>query len=123
MPAGRLFRVLIKDYGFVFVRPQTADLATFREIFLDREFDVSLRTDIDILLNAYVSEKNSSGNLFVDIGGNVGFSAVYFYIKYPWLTFVIVEPDQSNFDVLIKNVEKSNVRNVFMRLLVVITAR
>jgi FkbM family methyltransferase len=72
----------------VLVGPGT-DLLVFREIFVTRQYDTKIEVDPKIIL---------------DLGGNVGFSAMYFAARYPHATVHTVEPDPKNFRRLCNNV-------------------
>jgi FkbM family methyltransferase len=71
------------------VRTQTSDVEVLRQIFVRREY-------------ASLDELNEV-RLVIDCGANVGYSSTYFLSRFPNSTLVAVEPDQSNFDVLKRN--------------------
>lgn len=72
----------------VFLRPGTADQTVYSEIFLVKEYDIDL------------------GNpaIIVDAGAHIGLSSVFFASKYPNATVLALEPEPSNFELLLKNV-------------------
>ncbi len=78
----------------LFIRPGTTDLNVFRQIFVNKEYDI----DIDY------------PELIVDAGAHIGLASAYFANKYPESKIISIEPEESNFKLLEKNVEKySNV--------------
>lgn len=78
----------------IYLRPGTADQDVYDEIFLAREYDIDLGDPLFI----------------VDAGAHVGLSSVFLASKYPKATVIAIEPEQSNFAVLLRNVE--NYRNI-----------
>ena len=78
--------------GIVYLRPGTTDQNVYDEIFLEREYDINLGTPLFI----------------VDAGAHIGLAAVFFASKYPKATVIAIEPEPSNFGVLLRNVENYN---------------
>ena len=52
------------------------------------------------------------GDIFIDIGANVGITSIYVAKKYPNIKIVAVEPSPRNYENLLKNLEINGVRNV-----------
>ncbi len=71
----------------IFIRPGTTDQDVFDEIFIDREYDLDLGDPLFI----------------IDAGAHTGLSSVFFAIKYPKASIVALEPESSNYALLIKN--------------------
>ncbi len=76
--------------GPVYLRPGTADQDVYDEIFLVKEYDIDLGDPLFI----------------IDAGAHIGLSSVFFASKYPKATVIAIEPEPSNFDVLLRNAEK-----------------
>lgn len=76
--------------GYVFLRPETADINVYEEIFLAKEYDIDL----------------GDPKFIVDAGAHIGLSSVYFASKYPSAVIVAVEPEATNFLLLKKNTKK-----------------
>jgi len=74
----------------VSLRPQQADKISFREIFMKREYDVTLPSTL-------------IPTVIIDGGANVGFTSVFFANKYPTARIFSIEPDASNFTCLVNN--------------------
>lgn len=80
--------------GFVnpiYYRPGTADISTFREIFLREEYNLGLPPDFPVAT-------------IIDAGSNIGFTALFFLQKFPGAKIISLEPDAENFALLQKNV-------------------
>lgn len=71
-----------------YIRGATSDFEVFKQIFLEREYDLRLKEVPKVI---------------VDCGANIGLAAVYFKNKFPAARIISVEPEQSNFDLLKKN--------------------
>jgi len=83
--------------GVVYLRPGTADQDVYHQIFVTREYDIDLGAPLFI----------------VDAGAHIGLSSVFFVSKYPKATVIAIEPEPSNFDVLLRNVENySNIKPI-----------
>lgn len=78
----------------VFLRPGTADQEIYHGVFISREYDIDLGAPLFI----------------VDAGAHIGLSSVFFASKYPNATVIAIEPEPSNFEILLTNV--SNYTNI-----------
>ena len=74
----------------VFIRPGTADQIVYEEVFINREYDVEA---VD-------------PHFIIDAGAHIGLSAVYFENRYPDSLIVALEPEDSNFEMLLKNTRR-----------------
>lgn len=77
------------------VRKYTRDLMVFSEIFLDDGY-------LSYLKN---KEDRTEFKFIIDAGANIGCSVVYLSTYFENAQFVCVEPEYSNFNLLIKNVQ------------------
>ena len=73
------------------VRPATSDIATYEQIFLKGDYDSP--------------HLPPEAQTILDLGANIGLSALFFGARYPRARIVAVEPDKDNYSLLIKNVE------------------
>lgn len=90
-PPGTLVPIAIPGWPApVWMRAHTSDLATFEQIFLARELDMSLPFD---------------PRHIVDGGANVGFASIYFAQRFPRASILAVEFERANFEVLTRNTE------------------
>ncbi len=79
---------VLKSLEPIYLRNGTSDIPVFREIFLEKEYDVKIPHAVKYI---------------IDGGANIGVSTLYFKIKFPNATIVAIEPEQENFDLLVKN--------------------
>jgi FkbM family methyltransferase len=79
----------------VVIRKGTTDIEVFEAIFVRRTYHFP----VDI-----------KPKLIIDGGAYVGYSSLYFSLKYPQAKIIAVEPEDSNFEVLEKNTR--NVPNI-----------
>ena len=80
----------------VYLRPETSDTDVFKQLFYEEEYNFPL---------------DFTPQTIIDAGANIGLAAVYFSNQYPDANIVSIEPEPSNFDVLVKNTHKY--KNVF----------
>jgi FkbM family methyltransferase len=91
-----LFNNLRKDGCFVlkrfgndfYLRGNTVDFAVFNSIFAKGEYDINIGFKPEYI---------------IDAGAFTGISAVFFSHKYPEAKIIAVEPEKSNFDLLVRN--------------------
>src|SRR5947209_17940428 len=88
------------------VRTGTPDWMTFNQIFIEEDYDLRRLARFDELRQQYDAISGAGHTpLIIDLGANVGFSAVYFHLTWPAARIVAVEPDPANLDQLRRNVE------------------
>ena len=81
---------VMPDFSAIYLRNGTSDLPVFREIFLEKEYDLKFDFDVEYI---------------VDGGANIGVSSRYLLTKFPNARIIAIEPEQQNFIVLKKNTE------------------
>jgi FkbM family methyltransferase len=87
------------------VREATSDWMTFDQIFIDEDYDLRPLTRFKSLERAYRETlEQGKAPLIVDLGANVGFSALYFALNWPGARIAAIEPDPENFQLLQRNV-------------------
>jgi len=80
-----------KDTKFPFdLRIPTSDIEVYKQVFLDLEYNFSA---------------NPHPKTIIDAGANIGLTAIYFANKYPEAKIIALEPENSNYDLLKRNVE------------------
>lgn len=72
----------------VYLRPNTSDIPVFHQIFTSTEYDVNFNQKVDLI---------------IDAGANIGLSSVYFANKYPNAKILSIEPEEGNYNILLKN--------------------
>ena len=76
--------------GSVFLRPGTTDQDVYDEIFIEKEYDISL----------------GDPKFIIDAGAHIGLASVFFACRYPNAIIVAIEPEPSNFAVLQMNAKR-----------------
>ena len=80
------------------LREGTTDLTVFREIFVDRPFDLAeLKRFGDVERHYHDILARGKRPLIVDAGANCGLSAIYFREQYSEALIVALEPEEENF--------------------------
>lgn len=83
--------IYMPDYkNPIHLRPQTSDYATFKQIFVAEEYDLSF---------------NFQPSVIVDAGANIGLAAIYFANRFPNAVIYSIEPELSNIELLKKNIK------------------
>lgn len=72
-----------------YLRIPSSDVPTYKQVFIDLEYAFSVASPPDVI---------------VDAGANIGLASIYFTNKYPAAKIIAIEPEQSNFELLKKNV-------------------
>lgn len=73
----------------IFLRRPTSDILTFGQVFLNQEYAYPLAFDPEFI---------------IDCGANIGLASVYFKNRHPNAFIVSIEPEESNFKLLQRNV-------------------
>jgi FkbM family methyltransferase len=74
----------------IFIRPGTTDVEVMQQVLLDKEYDFQLPT---------------APKVIVDAGANIGLAAVYLATVFPDATIFALEPERSNFELMVRNTE------------------
>jgi FkbM family methyltransferase len=72
----------------IFIRVQSTDFIVLRQVMDDREYE----------LPAAIAP-----SVIVDAGANIGVTSVFYANRYPTARIFAIEPEKSNFDMLVKN--------------------
>ena len=73
----------------ILLRRHTTDVATFEQVFIDREYDLPIG--------------DMSPKFIIDGGANVGCASAFFARKFPQASIWAFEPEGSNYDILEQN--------------------
>lgn len=73
----------------LFLRVPSSDVASFGQIFLNHDYDFDI---------------TRPPKTIIDAGANIGLASVYFANKFPDTKIIAIEPEESNFEILRKNV-------------------
>jgi FkbM family methyltransferase len=85
-----LYKINRKDCKHpFFLRIPSSDVPTYDQVFINQGYDFLVETQPKTI---------------VDAGANIGLTSIYFANKYPEAKIFAIEPEQSNFELLKKNV-------------------
>lgn len=88
-PSKELIQFSIKGLDHpLYLRNHSSDLPTFYQIFSFKQYRL---------------KNKIQPRFIIDCGANVGYSSIYFSSVYPDATIIAVEPEISNFEMLVKN--------------------
>jgi FkbM family methyltransferase len=87
-PASRARIPLPGMRAKVVLRPRSADVHAFWQVFIAREYDIPIAFE---------------PRLIVDAGAHVGFASLYFSRRFPGARLVAIEPDAENASLLAEN--------------------
>lgn len=85
-----LFDVKSANNPPIFLRTLSSDIHTYKQIFIDKEYE-------------FLAIKQP--RIIIDAGANIGLSAVYFSQKFPKAKIIAIEPESENFKMLLKNTQ------------------
>ena len=85
-----LIKIRLKE-NHIFARAKTTDLYAFDQIFIEEEYKLPIKI---------------KPKLIIDAGANAGYASYYFAQTYPNAQIIAVEPEESNFKILTKNLSK-----------------
>ena len=74
----------------IILRNGTSDFAVFRQVFLDRQYDLPAV---------------SGSRFIVDAGANIGLSSLFFLSQNPTARIIAIEPDIENFEIALQNLQ------------------
>ncbi|MDJ0617567.1 MAG: FkbM family methyltransferase [Calothrix sp. MO_192.B10] len=73
----------------IYIRTNTPDLTVAINSLIEKEYE-----------NIHITDPK----MIIDAGANIGTSAIFFAQKYPNATVLAVEPEQGNYNILLKNI-------------------
>src|SRR5690349_948593 len=74
------------------IRKHSSDFKVFRSVAVFGQYNVPRITSNNV-------------KTIVDLGSNIGFSVMHFKSKFPDAHVIAVEPEKTNYDMLVKNVK------------------
>lgn len=72
-----------------FLRVPSSDVPTFEQVFIKQEYDSTVK---------------KTPRTIVDAGANIGLASIYFANKFPDAKIIAIEPEESNLEVLKRNI-------------------
>jgi FkbM family methyltransferase len=98
-----------KDIQFCVRKKNSSDIQVFAQVFDKKEYEA--------LVNKIFSYgKNPGIRFIIDAGANVGFTSLYLQQFFPDAFFLVIEPDEKNFEQMQKNFKLNNLENTEMYL-------
>jgi FkbM family methyltransferase len=89
------------DHDFTFsLRRKTSDFAVFKQIFISDEYEVIFNFDKSVY------------NYILDAGANIGLATILFKKHFMNATILSVEPEETNFNCLKRNIELNRCENI-----------
>jgi len=82
----------------VWLRKFSSDVQVYQQMFIEKEFDPIIKL---------FAERNFKPVYVLDGGANIGLSTIYLQTFYPTTKFALVEPNESNVNLLQKNVSEN----------------
>lgn len=74
--------------GLIKLRTNTTDICVFEQVFIKEE---------------YLFPASTVPRVIIDAGANIGMASVYYAITYPDAKIIAIEPEASNFEILLEN--------------------
>lgn len=71
------------------LRKRTVDIGIWEEVFIYGGYDLN--------------DSMEDPNFIIDAGAHIGLTSIYFSLQYPRAHIISIEPDEINFDLLLKN--------------------
>jgi FkbM family methyltransferase len=106
------YKLYVAGVGRLHVRKNSSDIDVIRQIFRERDYDLSGFPAHRERLQKFHDDIVSTGKipLIVDAGANNGGSAIWFSMMFPECKIVALEPDPDNFQVCSANIAtRSNI--------------
>jgi FkbM family methyltransferase len=102
---GKIVTVSLPGGNRAWIRKHTSDALVYRQIFLDREADLTLFPQGASVINKYQAILGRGRKpLVIDCGANTGLSSIFLASLFPQAIVVAVEPSEENFKLLCRNV-------------------
>jgi FkbM family methyltransferase len=80
------------------IRSKTSDVFVYQAIIAGKEYEFETLTPPDVI---------------VDAGANIGLATIYFANKWPDATIIAIEPEESNYEMLVRNTKNyPNVKTI-----------
>lgn len=103
--SDRVRELNLPGYGApVYLRETIADHATFKQCLVKQQYDFRMFPQAKRLMDQYNTMlAKSQRPLIIDCGGNIGLASLWFARAFPEARIVVVEPDDANFELLLRN--------------------
>jgi FkbM family methyltransferase len=96
-----------------YLRAATSDEVVAQQIFINQDYSLE-DFHLNAQINQFAAAKVSQGMrpLIVDLGANIGAAVRWFLCIYPDARVIAVEPDETNFELLVRNTAGFDVVNI-----------
>ncbi len=95
------------------LRSNSSDLSVFEQTFLDNDYNLRRFGRYPEICRLFNEIERGKTPLILDCGANIGLSALYFAKNWPSAHVIAVEPDQTNYEMMRRNVAvHSNIQPV-----------
>jgi FkbM family methyltransferase len=90
----------------IWLRDGGSDFAVMEQVFVPREYDFTGMRPHHAKMQAVYAALLDRGTVpvIIDCGANIGFSSIWFALKYPQAIIYAVEPESQNFAMLRRNI-------------------
>jgi FkbM family methyltransferase len=101
------------NVGTIYIRPNQSDLASFRQAFVEGQYDLTSTGQGD-RLSRYYNHLLATGTLpiIIDAGANVGAGAIWFSKTFPEAKIFALEPEPTNAEICRRNL--ASARNIVL---------
>ncbi len=83
--------------GVVSIRPNESDLATLRQVFVDKQYDLKKFAQYDLIEKRYnLMLAAGERPIIIDAGANIGAASIFFAKLFPEAYILALEPDHAN---------------------------
>ena len=90
-------------------KKNSSDIQVYEQVFLKKEY----KALADLILD---SGKPEHIRFVIDAGANIGFTSIYLHQFFPLAHFIVIEPDEKNFEQMKKNFQLNSIENTEMLL-------
>lgn len=90
----------------IYLRDTISDHAIFWQCLVENQYDFKSFPQAERLLKNYnqICSRNCTP-LIIDCGGNIGLASIWLATTLPDVRIVVIEPEQGNFNLLLKNIQ------------------
>lgn len=97
------------DLQFCVRKKNSSDIQVFAQVFDKKEYEALVKKIL-------TSAKDPDIRFIIDAGANVGFTSLYLQQFFPEAFYLVIEPDEKNFEQLQKNFKLNKLENAEMYL-------
>ncbi|MEJ7627563.1 MAG: FkbM family methyltransferase [Ferruginibacter sp.] len=91
-----------KPAYYIYLRPYSSDELVFSQVFIHEEYKA--------VVNIYDQFYTKPPELIIDCGSNIGLASIYFFMFYPEVNVIAVEPFKKNADLIRQNFDSVSLK-------------